>query len=202
MSRSQTWCGELFSAIVVGALYWARSCGWDWLSRTLPMRKIQIGRRFKQCWPRVPGTSHRPRQWLPKLTAQRKIQARQSVRCRFKTGADNPHCSSTEFAVSAHGWWNETSRPKGQCLEFADVEARLQVAWCNDFTRCRWITLDKQERRVREGGGRGRHTTVRFDCASSRVVEYRNVVDVDLVGMLDLPNRVIREQDVQGYPRI
>ena len=56
----------------------------------------------------------------------------QSVRCRFKTGADNPHCSSTEFAVSAHGWWNETSRSKGQCLEFADVEARLQVAWCND----------------------------------------------------------------------
>lgn len=76
MSRSRTWCGELFSAIVVGALYWARSCGWDWLSRTLSMRKIQIGRRFKQCWPRVPGTSHRPRQWLPKLTAQRKIQAR------------------------------------------------------------------------------------------------------------------------------
>ncbi len=126
----------------------------------------------------------------------------QSIRCRFKSGADNPHRSSTGFAVSAHGWWNETSRPKGQCPEFADVEARLQVAWCDDFTGCRWITLAKKEKRVREGGGSSNRTAVRFDCASTRVVGYRNVVDVDLVGMPDLPNRATREQDVRCYPDI
>ena len=125
-----------------------------------------------------------------------------SIGCRFKTGADNSHRSSTGFAVSAPGWWNETSTPKGQCPEFADVWARLQVAWCDDLTGCRWITLDKQEKRVREGGGSSKRTTVRFDCASSRVMGYRNVVDVDLVGMPDLPNRATRQNDVQCYPDI
>ncbi len=126
----------------------------------------------------------------------------QSSGCKFKTGADNPHRSSTGFAVSAHGWWEEKSRPKGQCPEFADVEAWLHVVWCDILTGCRWVLLDNQEKRVREGGGSNKRTTVRYDCASSEVVGYRIKVDVDLVNAPDLPNWVTRKSDVRCYPGI
>ncbi len=120
--------------------------------------------------------------------------------CRFTMEGDYPHLSNHRREVSTHGWW-EIESDNQNCPEYAYVEVWLQANWCDFITGCRWITLAHQEKRIREGGGSGRRTTARYDCASNELlVGYRNVVDVDLVGVPDLPNKLKITREVECYP--
>lgn len=114
------------------------------------------------------------------------LQAVPGGSCRFETKGDRPHMSAQDTEVSAHGWWRE--RSPGLCPEYADVEVWLQAHWCD--LGCRWRTIAHNQTRIRAGGGRGRRTIARHACASDEITGFRNVVDVDLVGAVDPPNRV------------
>ena len=122
--------------------------------------------------------------------------------CNYDTMGDNPHLSSTGFAVSAHGWWIDNS--PGSCPEYADVEVTLQAWSCygdpNGSHHCLWETLDHKEKRIRAGGGSGRRTTARHDCVSYQQVSYRSIIDVDLVGIWDGPYKAYRYNNVACYP--
>jgi len=99
--------------------------------------------------------------------------------CSYLTRGDNPHRSGAD--VSAHGWWHRRS---ASCPTYADVTVVLQQYWC-DFYGCRWISRASGKKRVLPGGGAGRRANARRHCDSSAYTGWRNVVDVDLVGVSD-----------------
>ena len=108
--------------------------------------------------------------------------------CTFKTLSDNIHWSGEQLSV--HGWWDVVP-PSTGCPSHAEVETMLQGVWC-DFRveACWWKKVDKQEKRVRPGGGRGKRSNARTSCVSSRMTGFRSVIDVDLVGMSDPDNKL------------
>lgn len=99
--------------------------------------------------------------------------------CSYRTRGDNPHRSGAD--VSAHGWWLYLS---GSCPSQADVTVDLEQWWCDAFG-CRWIWRARGSARVYAGGGSGRWANARKTCDSSQLTGWRNVVDVDLVGVSD-----------------
>lgn len=119
--------------------------------------------------------------------------------CNYTTEGDYPHKSGRD--VSVHGWW-KTKDPN--CPRYADVEVWLKAWVClydgDEKVGCSWETLDQDKERIRQGGGRGKRTSVRHGCADSRRVSYMNVVDVDLVGMWDWPDRKTIRRTVDCYP--
>ncbi len=56
---------------------------------------------------------------------------------------------------------------------------------------CWWDTVDSPKKRIKEGGGSANRVTARNACSSSEIVAYRSVVDVDLVGEVDPPDKLI-----------
>ena len=124
--------------------------------------------------------------------------------CTFETKGDNPHKSANDLDVSVHGWWNDLSQP--DCPTYADVEVRLQGLWCwNPPFNCAYITLPSESAHNEErykarnlGGGR---TNARHPCASTTEVSFRNVIDVDLVGVGDPSGYEYMYAEVACYPQ-
>lgn len=101
------------------------------------------------------------------------------------TRGDNVHVSSTlPPTASAHGWWEHPD----QSLQ-ADVTVWLQVK-----RGATWEFVGEPgAKRVRPGsGGSGRRANVRVPCLGGTPTEWRSVVDVDVVGKIDSPGRLIR----------
>ena len=119
--------------------------------------------------------------------------------CNYTTEGDYPHKSGGD--VSAHGWW-ENNDP--DCPRYADVEVWLKAWLClydgDQKVRCYWETLDHDEKRIREGGGKGKRTSVRHGCSGSKPISFRNIVDVDLVGIWDWPDKKTIRKSVYCYP--
>lgn len=105
--------------------------------------------------------------------------------CIYRQAIDNPHISSTApAAASVHGWWLNTG---GTCPSLATVSVALQGFWC-DGLGCRWITVAPGTGDHVAGGGGGNRTTARRPCSdTARLVGWRGLVDVDLVGVVDPP---------------
>ena len=122
-------------------------------------------------------------------------------KCSFTTHADRPHKSSGVNQVSAHGSWRIVRDTN--CPSHADVEVKLQGLYCiyGWFDICWWLTLDTQEKRILPGGGRGKRTTARYRCDTNELTGYRNVVDVDLVGVSDDNDKARRRGNVACRPR-
>ena len=119
--------------------------------------------------------------------------------CNYTTRGDNPHVSRTGNEVSVHGWWTIDS-DSGPCPTYADVEVWLQGWYCIEGVTCWWRTIDEDEKRVRAGGGAGNRTNARAFCVSDKVTGFRNVVDVDLVGVSDPPDKLYIIADVPCRP--
>lgn len=107
----------------------------------------------------------------------------------LRTKGDDVHISKRPpFEVSSHGrWWLENFR-LGQRPTRADVTVWLQVKKGNS-----WVTVSRKTERVKEGakkdGGRGKRATARFTCKNLNSTVWRSVVDVDLVGFRDTPEK-------------
>ena len=103
--------------------------------------------------------------------------------CTYRQAIDNPHISSTApAAASVHGWWLAVA---GTCPSMANVDVALQGYWCDSFG-CQWITVATDTSDVFAGGGSGNRTTARRPCSSTaRLVGWRGLVDVDLIGVVD-----------------
>ena len=104
--------------------------------------------------------------------------------CIFYTKGDYVHKSSSAFEASGHGWW-----VNGNCsATWAVVTVQLQQFY-SDGTWRNVGTVGKQT--VRSGGGAGNRATGRAGCNSSSLTGWRSVIDVDLVGLADDPNKLV-----------
>ncbi|WP_300011905.1 hypothetical protein [Pseudonocardia sp.] len=99
----------------------------------------------------------------------------------FDTRGDNVHLSRTPPpTASGHGWWLRGSSD----AELADVTVQLQV-----LNNGNWVDVGPPGRkRVKPGGGSANRANARYLCANSLQVNWRSVIDVDLVGYADSSN--------------
>lgn len=110
--------------------------------------------------------------------------------CTPQSHKDNPHRSSTGFAVSGHGSWD-----KGTCNNNRAIVYNCLYEWYTDGTWRRKACSNKRELRPKAAGG-GR-TTARRDCDNSQVTSWRNHVDVDVIDEGDTAEWPYRQNNVQ-----
>lgn len=86
--------------------------------------------------------------------------------------------------VSGHGWWT-----KGTCADAtkALVTIHLQQLWDDGVWR---NAGTKGQDTVWPGGGSANRATARAACLTRVTTGWRSIVDVDLVGFADTPNRL------------
>lgn len=98
--------------------------------------------------------------------------------CTPGSGRDEPHISSTAWAVSGHGWWT-----KGTCTASqADVYNCLYEWYTDNSWRQKACSAHE---RIYAGGGSANRTDAHADCWTSDRTSWRNHVDVDVVGQSD-----------------
>lgn len=103
--------------------------------------------------------------------------------CFFETAGDYVHVSSSAFEASGHGWW-----VNGDC-ETATAVVTVQLEeYYSDGSWRKVGTVGKKT--VRSGGGSSDRSTGRAGCTGSATVSWRSVIDVDLVGLADDPDKL------------
>lgn len=105
--------------------------------------------------------------------------------CTFTMNGDYVHVSSSApREASGHGWW-----VNGNCrATLADVTVQLQQYYSDGSWRS---TGTVGRARVRSGGGAGNRATGRAGCNSTSLTGWRSVIDVDVVGIVDDPNKAV-----------
>ncbi|MER7513427.1 hypothetical protein ACIP46_37735 [Streptomyces lavendulae] len=104
--------------------------------------------------------------------------------CVFETRGDYVHVSSSAFEASGHGWWVNGNCPTTTAV----VTVQLQEYYSDGV----WRNVgSKGKSTVRSGGGSQGRATGRGPCKSSAVTSWRSVVDVDLVGLSDSPEKLV-----------
>lgn len=103
--------------------------------------------------------------------------------CLFTTNGDYVHVSSSAFEASGHGWW-----VNGNCrATTAVVTVQLQEYYNDGSWRNKGVVGRST---VRSGGGAGNRATGRAGCNNNTLVGWRSVIDVDLVGQADSPDKL------------
>jgi hypothetical protein len=97
--------------------------------------------------------------------------------CTPVSHRDNPHRSSTGFAVSGHGSWD-----KGTCNNNKANVYNCLYEYYTDGTWRRKTCSATRELKPKAAGGR---TTARRDCDNSQQTSWRNHVDVDVIDEAD-----------------
>jgi hypothetical protein len=102
----------------------------------------------------------------------------------FYTGGDYVHISSTPpRSASGHGWW---VREQSDALE-AVVTVQLQINRGGY-----WVDVGEPgKERVKPGGGSANRASARAVCLTFDTNAWRSVIDTDLVGYLDSPDKLI-----------
>lgn len=96
---------------------------------------------------------------------------------------EQTHVSSTAFEASGHGWWVNGNCPTSTAV----VTVQLQEYYSDGSWRNKGVVGRST---VRSGGGAGNRATGRAGCNNSSVVSWRSVIDVDLVGVADSPEKL------------
>lgn len=107
----------------------------------------------------------------------------------FSTIAENPHRSGSD--VSVHGCWKlgvNGSKLKGKK---ATVKVWLQVK-----SGDKWKTIDSDTDDVYPGCGGGKRVKSRFACKGPQKNQFRNMVDVDVHGVIGGPRRAYNVKTV------
>lgn len=118
----------------------------------------------------APGLSNRYETFTP---------ARAGI-CGFETRGDYVHLSSSVWEASGHGWWVNINCNATTAVVTVQLQQRIDGEWRDAGTAGKAT--------VRSGGGAGHRATGRATCHSSTVTEWRSVIDVDVVSVLDPPN--------------
>lgn len=109
--------------------------------------------------------------------------------CTPVSGRDNPHRSSTGFAVSGHGSWD-----RGSCSNSrADVLNCLYEFYTDGSYRQKACSAVVE---LSPGGGSGNRTTARRDCNDAGKTTWRNHVNVDVKGEIDSNEVPYNQADV------
>lgn len=84
-------------------------------------------------------------------------------------------------AASAHGCWRK--------LTGSGTNAKITV-WLQMYKNGAWTTVDKEIGTKRHGCGGGKRVTARFECKGMVAWrDYRSIVDVDVIGVIDGPEK-------------
>lgn len=109
--------------------------------------------------------------------------------CVYTAGGDNPHISSAGPHVSVHGWWNSWSE---NCPSRSRVKVWLKAFYCwnEALNWCAWITVGYKKHDVRARNLSGNWVNARDYCRpATTYTSYQGIVDVDLIGQRDPPDR-------------
>ena len=103
------------------------------------------------------------------------------------TGGDNVHLSGG--SASAHGWWDYPFKTELRADVTVQLQAKRDGAWTNVGA--------PGVKRVRPGDGRSvSRSNARVPCLNAVATEWRSVVDVDVVGKIDSPGKLITPKQV------
>jgi hypothetical protein len=101
----------------------------------------------------------------------------------YLTNGDHVHISGTKPATaSAHGWWLKVSG--------SGTKARVTVWLQVKDAHGRWHSVAKGAKVVKSGGGSSRRANVRKRCEGTRRETWRSLIDVDIIGVGDSPEKV------------
>jgi hypothetical protein len=100
----------------------------------------------------------------------------------FVTNGDRVHISGTPpRTASAHAWWTRVSGP--------GTKARVTI-WLQIRSGRTWHSVARNAQNLKSGnGGRARRVVAREKCASRNNRQWRTMIDVDLIGVPDSPEK-------------
>lgn len=100
----------------------------------------------------------------------------------FITNGDRVHISSTPpRTASAHAWWTHVSGP--------GTKAKVTI-WLQMKSGRTWHSVAKNAKNLKSGnGGSARRVVARKKCANSSKHQWRTMIDVDLIGVADSPEK-------------
>lgn len=105
----------------------------------------------------------------------------------FETGGDHVHYSATDYkghkVLSAHGWWNKYSGSGSK----AKVTVWIQY---KKTKKSSWRTVEKKVGKVKPKNIYKQRVTAREVCSSRSPRYWRSVVDVDIIGVADTPEKL------------
>ncbi|TQL02935.1 hypothetical protein FBY24_2023 [Cellulomonas sp. SLBN-39] len=104
--------------------------------------------------------------------------------CQFNNAIDSIHYSSTPPAtLSVHGWWINVNCTK-------DIKAVVTTQLQKKNSIGLWVDVGSRGvKTVYSGGGSANRSTSRYACTSGSAHSFRAWVDVDVVGIPDLPDK-------------
>ncbi|MGW2183887.1 hypothetical protein ACWCXX_39110 [Streptomyces sp. NPDC001732] len=105
----------------------------------------------------------------------------------FVTDGDHVHVSSTPPArASAHGWWLD---PLGK---HKSAKAKVTI-WLQTRHGGTWKTVASGSKSVKAGGkgASSRRANARKECENRDRTKWRSVIDVDLIGIADSPEKAV-----------
>lgn len=102
----------------------------------------------------------------------------------YITNGDRVHVSSTPpRTASAHGWWIKVSG--------AGTKAKVTIWLQTKKSNGRWRSVAKGQKTVKSGGGSSRRANVRKTCANAQKRQWRSLIDVDIIGVSDSPEKAV-----------
>ena len=116
------------------------------------------------------------------------VGAQATVAGYYETRGDYVHV--TRQQASGHGWWLNRSGPAKRAI----VKIKLQTKKVKRFWFDSWPDatdwMPRKPIEFRPGGGSGNRANARRQCNGTTVTQWRSVVDVDIVGFVDPPDKV------------
>lgn len=109
--------------------------------------------------------------------------------CSFNQAGDYVHVSTwndvpgTQITASGHGWWENVNCEATKANVTVQLQAYVGGKWVNKG-------LPGYKAAVYSGGGSSNRAAAQCGCSSTAKTKWRSVVDVDLVGQDDSPDKL------------
>lgn len=118
--------------------------------------------------------------------------------CMFRSNGDFVHLSSSDGALSAHGWWEIVLNYR--CPAKSTVTVALQGYWC-DSAGCRFIDIAPiVPEYIGPKAVTGQRVTARRACAPTKLVSYRSIIRTTLGGTSRTDKYTTAIRDLYCYP--
>ncbi|MFJ2816755.1 hypothetical protein ACIQOU_22315 [Streptomyces sp. NPDC091279] len=124
---------------------------------------------------------------VPASAAERAPRAEAGV---YASNGDYVHVSSTKPATaSAHGWWFKVKGPGSKAKVTIWLQTRKKGT-------SKWHTVAKGAKTVKPSKKLNKapstwRANARKTCANRQVREWRSVIDVDIIGVADSPEKAV-----------
>lgn len=107
--------------------------------------------------------------------------------CQFTNAVDSLHLSKTQTTwgtISVHGWWRNGNCPATKAVVTTQLQKKNNLGLWFDIGSKGVKTVYSSD------GGSANRSNSRYDCVAYENNQYRAWVDVDVVGVDDLPGRI------------